>query len=147
MTRAAIVKGIARWYGKEVCPRFPAMSPKKLMGLGAVYAAEANPALAETALVNVKPELAPIVGPLLSAANDDAAFDLFVQGFSKALEKEPMKIDVLIRPEGPVDLLFHASDLALVVGEIRNAQTEIERADVIKAAKAKNSGAANAPTA
>ena len=31
--------------------------------------------------------------------------------------------------------------------KIRNAQTEIERADVIKAAKAKNSGAANAPTA
>ena len=118
------------------------MSPKKLMGLGAVYAAELNPALAEATLVNVRPELVPVLEPLLNAANDDEAFDLFVQGFSKALEREPMKIDTIIRPEGPKDLLFHPADLALVVGEIRNAQTEIERADVIKAAETKNAASA-----
>lgn len=141
MTRAAIVKGIARWYGKEVCPRLPAMSAKKLMSLGAVYAAEQNPAMAETMLMNFKPELAPVLAPLLNAAQDDAAFDVFIDGLSKALEKEPIRIDVIVRPEGPKDLLFHSADLALVVGEIRNAQTEMERADVLKAANVPKEGA------
>lgn len=141
MTRAAIVKGIARWYGKEVCPRLPAMSAKKLMSLGAVYAAEQNPAMAETMLVNFKPELAPVLVPLLTAAQDDAAFDAFVDGLSRALEKEPLKIDVILRPDGPKDLLLHPADLALVVGEIRNAQVEMERADVIKVAEAPKEGA------
>ena len=141
MTRAAIVKGIARWYGKEVCPRLPAMSAKKLMILGVVYAAEQNPAMAETMLVNFKPELATVLGPFLTAAQDDAAFDAFVDGLSRALEKEPLKIDVILRPDGPKDLLLHPADLALVVGEIRNAQVEMERADVIKAAEAPKEGA------
>ena len=117
------------------------MSAKKLMSLGAVYAAEQNPAMAETMLVNFKPELAPVLGPLLTAAQDDAAFDAFVDGLSRALEKEPLKIDVILRPDGPKDLLLHPADLALVVGEIRNAQVEMERADVIKAAEAPKEGA------
>ena len=90
MTKTAIVKGVARWYGKNVVPMIPAFSLTKAGHMAAVIMAEKNPSLAEAFLMNVVP---PGVGAMLqtivSAAQDDAVFDLAMKSLRDAVANEP----------------------------------------------------------
>ena len=144
MTKTAIVKGVARWYGKNVVPKIPAFSLTKAGHMTAVIMAEQNPSVAESFLMNVVP---PGVGAMLqtiaAAAQDDAVFDLAIKSLRDAVAKEPVQFPTPGKgpnPDGSLNMLnIRPADIELIAGEIRTAQTEIDNA----AALAK----ANAPTA
>lgn len=144
MTKTAIVKGVARWYGKNVVPKIPVCSFTKAGHLTAVIMAEQKPSVAEAFLMNVVP---PGVGAMLQtiavAAQDDAVFDLAMKSLRDAVAQEPISFPTPGKgpnPDGSLNMLnIRPADIELIAGEIRTAQTEIDNA----AALAK----ANAPTA
>ena len=129
MTKTAIVKGVARWYGKNVVPMIPAFSLTKAGHMTAVIMAEQNPSVAESFLMNVVP---PGVGAMLqtiaAAAQDDAVSQETV---SFPTPGKPPHMD------GTFDMLnIRPADIELVAGEIRTAQTEIDNAAVLAKANA-----------
>lgn len=143
MTKTAIVKGVARWYGKNVVPMIPAFSLTKAGHMTAVIMAEKNPAVAEAFLMNVVP---PGVGAMLqtiaAAAQDNAVFDIAMKSLRDAVAQEAVSFPTPGKPphmDGTFDMLnVRPADIDLLAGEIRTAQTELDNA----AALAK----ANAPT-
>lgn len=125
MTKTAIVKGIARWYGKNVVPRIPPFSMAKVAHATVVLMAERNPDMVETFLMNV---LAPGVGAMLqtlgAAASDDALFDLAAKSLRDAVAQEPIRFAT----PGTNGLDMKPADVELLIGEIKTAQTEIDNA-------------------
>ena len=143
MTRTAIVKGVARWYGKNVVPRIPAFSLEKAGHATAVLMAEKNPAMAETLLMNlVQPGVASMVQTLVAAAQDDAMFDLAVSSLREVVAKEAVQFPTPGKgpnPDGSMNLLsVGPADIAIIVGEIRTAQQEIDNAAALAKANAQD---------
>ena len=136
MTKTAIVKGVARWYGKNVVPMIPAFSLTKAGHMAAVIRAEQNPSVAEAFLMNVVP---PGVGAMLqtisAAAQDNAVFDLAMKSLRDAVAQEAVSFPTPGKPphmDGTFDMLnIRPSDIELIAGEIRTAQTEIDNAAVL----------------
>ena len=141
MTKTAIVKGVARWYGKNVVPMIPAFSLTKAGHMTAVIMAEQNPSVAESFLMNVVP---PGVGAMLqtiaAAAQDDAVFNLAVKSLRDALAKEAVSFPTPGKPphmDGTFDMLnIRPSDIELIAGEIRTAQQELDNAAALAKANA-----------
>jgi len=141
MTKTAIVKGVARWYGKNVVPMIPAFSLTKAGHMAAVIMAEKNPSVAEAFMMNVVP---PGVGAMLqtiaAAAQDDAVFDLAMKSLRDAVANEPVSFPTPgkpMNPDGSVSMLnIRPSDIELIAGEIRTAQTEIDNAAALAKADA-----------
>ena len=149
MTKTAIVKGVARWYGKNVVPMIPAFSLTKAGHMTAVIMAEKNPAVAEAFLMNVVP---PGVGAMLqtisAAAQDNAVFDLAMKSLRDAVAQEAVSFPTPGKPphmDGTFDMLnVRPADIDLLAGEIRTAQTELDNATALAKANApaKEGGAA-----
>lgn len=149
MTKTAIVKGVARWYGKNVVPMIPAFSLTKAGHMTAVIMAEKNPAVAEAFLMNVVP---PGVGAMLqaisAAAQDNAVFDLAMKSLRDAVAQEAVSFPTPGKPphmDGTFDMLnVRPADIDLLAGEIRTAQTELDNAAALAKANApaKEGGAA-----
>lgn len=141
MTKTAIVKGVARWYGKNVVPKIPAFSLTKAAHMTAVIMAEQNPSMAEAFLMNVAP---PGVGAMLqtiaAAAQDDAVFDLAMKSLRDAVAQEAVSFPTPGKPphpDGSFDVLnIRPADIELIAGEIRTAQQEIDNAAALAAANA-----------
>ena len=149
MTKTAIVRGVARWYGKNVVPMIPAFSLTKAGHMTAVIMAEKNPAVAEAFLMNVVP---PGVGAMLqtvsAAAQDNAVFDLAMKSLRDAVAQEAVSFPTPGKPphmDGTFDMLnVRPADIDLLAGEIRTAQTELDNAAALAKANApaKEGGAA-----
>ena len=141
MTKTAIVKGVARWYGKNVVPKIPAFSLTKAAHMAGVLMAEQNPSMAEAFLMNVIP---PGVGAMLqtitAAAQDDAVFDLALKSLREAVAKEAVSFPTPgkpMNPDGSVSVLnIRPADIELIAGEIRTAQNEIDNAAALARANA-----------
>lgn len=141
MTKTAIVKGVARWYGKNVVPMIPAFSLTKAGHMTAVIMAEKNPAVAEAFLMNVVP---PGVGAMLqtisAAAQDNAVFDLAMKSLRDAVAQEAVSFPTPGKPphmDGTFDMLnVRPADIDLLAGEIRTAQTELDNAAALAKANA-----------
>ena len=147
MTKTAIVKGMARWYGKNVVPRMPAYSLEKAGHATAVVMMEKNPAIGEMLLMNlIQPGVAAMVQTLSAAAQDDAVFDLAVKSLREVVAKEPISFPTPGKPphmDGTFDMLnIRPSDIELVAGEIRTAQQELDNAAALAKANAPQEGAA-----
>ena len=147
MTKTAIVKGIARWYGKNIVPKLPQYSPAKIFSSTAVYAIEASPSKVETIFKMALPDVATLfpslvpakfmdgVQMLLSLSDNveaagkdgDELFKTIADGLRKAIaEEEGMKLS---KPGDPTkELLLRPADVELLIGEIKTAQTEIDNA-------------------
>lgn len=133
MTKTAIVKGVARWYGKNVVPHIPAFSLAKAGHATAVVMAEKNPAMAEAFFMNVLPHgLGQMLQSLFAAALDDALFDLAVSSLRDVVAKEP----IVIPAPGTNGLNVRPADIDLLAGEIRTAQTELDNAAALAKANA-----------
>lgn len=133
MTKTAIVKGVARWYGKNVVPHIPAFSLAKAAHATAVGMTERNPAMAETFFMNVLPPgLGQMLQSLFAAASDDALFDLAVSSLRDVVAKEP----IVIPAPGTNGLNVRSADIDLLAGEIRTAQTELDNAAALAKANA-----------
>lgn len=145
MTKTAIVKGVARWYGKNVVPMIPAFSLTKAGHMTAVIMAEKNPAMAEAFLMNVVP---PGVGATLqtisAAAQDNAVFDLAMKSLRDAVAQEAVSFPTPGKPphmDGTFDMLnVRPADIDLLAGEIRTAQTELDNAAALAKAGAPANG-------
>ena len=141
MTRTAILKGMARWYGKNVVPRMPAYSLEKAGHATAVVMTEKNPAIGEMLLMNlIQPGVAAMVQTLAAAAEDDAMFDLAVSSLRDVVAKEPVQFPTPGKgpnPDGSLNMLsIGPADIALIAGEIRTAQQEIDNAAALAKANA-----------
>lgn len=138
MTNTAIVKGVARWYGKNVVPRIPAFSFAKAAHAAAVVMAEKNPAMAEAFLLNLLPPgVGAMAQTLAASASDDAIFDLAAVSLREVVEKEP----IVLNTPGTNGLNVRPADIDLLAGEIRTAQTEIDNAAALAKANAPKEGA------
>lgn len=142
MTKTAIVKGVARWYGKNVVPKIPAFSLSKVGHATAVIMAERNPSIAEAFLMNVvPPSIGAMFQTITAAAQDDAVFDLAMKSLRDAVANEesvsfptPGKPP---HPDGSFDTLnIRPADIELIAGEIRTAQQEIDNAAALAKANA-----------
>ena len=145
MTKTAIVKGFARWYGKNVVPKIPAFSLTKAAHMSAVIMAEQNPSVTETFLMNVVPPgVGAMIQTIAAAAQDNAVFDLAVKSLRDAIAKEPVSFPTPgkpMNPDGSVNMLnIRPADIDLLAGEIRTAQTEINNAAALAKANAPQNG-------
>ena len=141
MTKTAIVKGVARWYGKNVVPRIPAFSFAKAAHAAAVVMAEKNPAMAETFLMNlVPPGVGATIQTLAASCADNEVFDLAVKSLREVVETEP----IVLNTPGTNGLNVRPADIDLLAGEIRTAQTEIDNAAAIAKANAPQTAEAKA---
>lgn len=123
MTKTAIVKGVARWYGKNVVPYIPAFSLAKAGHATAVLMAEKNPAMAEACLMNMLPPgVGQLIQSLAAAASDDALFDLAAKSLRDVVAQEPIRFAT----PGTNGLDMKPADVELLIGEIKTAQTEID---------------------
>lgn len=149
MTKTAIVKGVARWYGKNVVPMIPAFSLTKAGHMTAVIMAEKNPAVAEAFLMNVVPHgVGAMLQTISAAAQDNAVFDLAMKSLRDAVAQEAVSFPTPGKPphmDGTFDMLnVRPADIDLLAGEIRTAQTELDNAAALAKANApaKEGGAA-----
>lgn len=155
MTKTAIVKGVARWYGKNVVSKLPPASPAKIGMASAVYAIETCPMQAETVISMalptisgmfpglISPQFADTIRMMLSFAdtieasgqNGDDFYNAFWAGLRKSVAED--QSITFTKPGEPMkNLNIRPSDIELIAGEIRTAQQELDNAAALAKANA-----------
>lgn len=121
MKRESIVRGIARWAGREIKPRLPEFSPQRI-GLATLeQLAVRNPPAAEAVAAAL---LGPVVPTLVNAAGAD--FDAVSEALCDAVKAEGKMLVAL--PAGPFGLGAPApysiseTDFRNIVNEIRTQE-------------------------
>ena len=115
MKREAIVRGLARWTGKEIKPRLPQFSAVRLGIAAFEQLAQRNPQAAESVAASL---LVPVVPALIQAAgpNFDAVADALVAAI-RGEEKILVSLPGAFGQTTPYALT--ETDIANIINEIR----------------------------
>lgn len=95
MTKEAVVKGFARWYGKRILPAIRPKTAQKVFQTAAIAMAEISANAAVTMLPRFLPgNMADLVPQFLSCVENDEIFNATVDSMRFALKEEPMEFFV-----------------------------------------------------
>lgn len=121
MKRESIIRGLAKWAGREITPRLPQFSPQRI-GLSTIeMLAMRNPPAAEILATTF---IGPLVPTLVNAAGQQ--FDAVADAVVEAVKREgKMTIQLPSGPFGlgdPVPYSLTETDFANIVNEIRTQE-------------------------
>lgn len=113
MKRESIIRGLARWAGREIRPRLPAFSPARLAVATFERLAATAPAAAEAVAASL---FGPVVPAVVGAAGPQ--FDAVAEALVEAAKGEE-KLTVVL---AGIPYSLTESDFRSIVDEIRTAE-------------------------
>lgn len=140
MTQTAMVRGLAKWAGKNMAKQFSAGSVIRIGFDALTRIAKANPALAVNMALVKYPALAPIV----ATVKDAATFETTWSALAASVEENGCVTFRVQEPFGPMQIFkIGKGDLDQMRGEMERAyKEELAAAKAIEQAGEKTGGAA-----